>query len=91
MVQEFLEVFLEYLLRLPPDRKIEFVIELIPSTTLNSKSQYRMALSELKKLNVQLQELLHKGFIRPSFSLRGAPVLFVKKKDSTMRLCVDYK
>ena len=91
MVQEFLEVFPEYLPRLPLDREIEFIIELIPGTAPISKAPYRMAPSELKELKVQLQELLDKGFIRPSFSPWGAPVLFVKKKDGTLRLCIDYR
>ena len=91
VVQEFLEVFPEDLPGLPPDREIEFIIELILGTAPISKVLYRMALSELKELKVQLQELLDKGFIRPSFSPWGAPVLFVKKKDGTLRLCIDYR
>ena len=78
-------------LQLPPDREIEFVIDVIPGTTPISKAAYRMAPTELKELKLQLQELLDKGFIRPSFSPWGAPVLFVKKKDGTMRLCIDYR
>ena len=77
MVQEFLEVFPEDLPRLPLDRETEFIIELIPSTAPISKAVYRMAPSELKELKVQLQELLDKRFIRPTFSPWGAPVLFV--------------
>ena len=91
MVNEFLEVYLEDLPGLPPDRELELDIERIPGTTPISKTPYRMALVELKELKVQLQELLDKGFIRPSFSPWGAPVLFEKKKDGTMRLCIDYK
>lgn len=91
VVNEFLEVFPEDLLGLPPDRELEFEIELMPGTTPISKTPYRMAPVELKELKVQLQELLDKGFIRPSFSPWGAPVLFVKKKDGTMRLCIDYR
>ena len=91
VVQEFLEVFPEDLPGLPPDREIEFIIELIPCTAPISKAPYRMAPSELKELKVQLQELLDKGFICPSFSPWGAPVLFVKKKDGTLRLCIDYR
>ena len=68
MVNEFLEVFPEELPGLPPDREIEFVIDLLPGTALISKAPYRMAPAELKELKVQLQELLDKGFIRPSFS-----------------------
>ena len=91
VVQEFLEVFPEDLPGLPPDREIEFIIELILGTAPISKVLYRMALSELKELKVQLQKLLDKGFILPSFSPWGAPVLFVKKKDGTLRLCIDYR
>ena len=91
MVNKFLEVFPKDLPGLPPNREIEFVIDLLPSTVHISKAPYRMAPAELKELKVQLQELLDKGFIRPSFSLWGTPILFVKKKDGTMRLCVDYR
>ena len=91
MVQEFLEVFPEDLPGLPLDREIEFVIDLLPGTAPISKAPYRMAPAELKELKVQLQDLLDKGFIRPSHSPWGAPVLFVKKKDGTMRLCIDYR
>ena len=91
VVCDFLDVFPEDLPGLPPDREIEFVIDLIPGTAPISKSPYRMAPTELKELKVQLQELLDKGFIRPSFSPWGAPVLFVEKKDGTLRLCIDYR
>lgn len=73
------------------DREIEFTIEVAPGTQPVSKAPYRMAPVELKELKIQLQELLDKGFIRPSTSPWGAPVLFVKKKDGTMRLCIDYR
>jgi hypothetical protein len=73
------------------EREVEFGIECIPGTTLVSKAPYRMAPAELRELKVQLQELLDKGFIRPSSSPWGAPVLFVKKKDGTMRMCIDYR
>ena len=62
-----------------------------PGTTPISQAPYRMAPAELKELKIQLQELLDKGYIRPSVSPWGAPVLFVKKKDGTMRLCIDYR
>ncbi|XP_062091879.1 uncharacterized protein LOC133797823, partial [Humulus lupulus] len=91
VVRDFLEVFPEDLPGLPPDREIEFVIELLPGTAPVSKAPYRMAPAELKELKIQLQELLDKKFIRPSFSPWGAPVLFVKKKDGTMRMCIDYR
>ena len=76
---------------MPPRREIEFAIDVVPSAALVSITPYRMAPVELKELKLQLQELLEKGFIRPSVSLWGAPVLFVKKKDGTLRLCVDYR
>ncbi|KAG6503272.1 hypothetical protein ZIOFF_035583 [Zingiber officinale] len=76
---------------LPPRRPVEFAIELIPRTAPTSKAPYRMAPKELNELKVQLQELLDRGFIRPSVSPWGSPVLFVKKKDGTMRLCIDYR
>jgi len=91
IVKEFLDVFPEELPGLPPDREIAFEIELLPGTAPISKAPYRMAPAELKELRVQLQEMLDKGFIRPSFSPWGAPVLFVKKKDGTLRMCIDYR
>ncbi|KAI3451367.1 hypothetical protein Pfo_008032 [Paulownia fortunei] len=91
VVQEFVEVFPDDLPGLPPNREIEFVIDVMPGTTSISKAPYRMTPTELKELKVQLQELLDKGFIRPSYSPWGAPVLFVKKKDGTLRLCIDYR
>jgi coenzyme F420-reducing hydrogenase gamma subunit len=76
---------------LPPQREVKFGIECVPGTNPISKAPYRMASSELKELKEQLQELLDKGFIRLSISPRGAPVLFVKKKDGSMRMCIDYR
>ena len=70
---------------------MEFTIDVAPETTPISKAPYRMAPLELKELKIQLQELLDKGFIRPSVSPWGAPVLFVKKKDGSTRLCIDYR
>ena len=90
-MKEYLDVFLDELPRLPPPREIDFAIELESSTTPISRAPYRMAPAELKELKVQLQELLDKGFIRPSTSPWGAPVLFVKKKDGLMHLCTDYR
>ncbi|KAG8474975.1 hypothetical protein CXB51_031666 [Gossypium anomalum] len=81
----------EELSRLPPSRKVEFGTELIPGTAPVSIAPYRMALKELAKLKAQIQELLDHGFIRPSMSPWGAPVLFVKKKDSTIRMCINYR
>ncbi|GKV11419.1 hypothetical protein SLEP1_g22680 [Rubroshorea leprosula] len=91
VVREFPDVFSEDLPGLPPDRKVEFAIDLVPGTGPISKAPYRMAPAELKELKVQLEELLEKGFIRPSVSPWGALVLFVKKKDGSMRLCIDYQ
>jgi len=90
VVQEFLDVFQE-VSGLPPDWEIEFAIELLPGTAPISKAAYRMALAELAELKKQLQELLDKGLIQPSVSPWGAPVLFVRKKDGSMRLCIDYR
>ena len=90
-VSDFPVVFPEELLGLPPQREIEFAIDVVPGATPASVTPYRMAPLELKELKLQLQELLDKGFIRPSVSPWGAPVLFVKKKDGTLRLCVDYR
>ena len=70
---------------------MEFVIELKPGTAPISRRAYRMPPKELAKLKTRLQELLDKGFIRPSSSLWGCPAIFVKKKDKTLRLCVDYR
>ena len=91
VVQDFLDVFQENLQSLPPVREIDFAIDLVLGTAPIFEIPYRMAPAELKELKTQLQELLGKGFVRPSFSPWGAPVLFVKKKDGTMRLCIDYR
>ena len=80
IVQEFTDVFPDDLLRLPSNREVEFSIDLLPGTTLISKAPYRMAPKELKQLKAQLEELLDKGFIHPSASPWGAPVLFIKKQ-----------
>jgi hypothetical protein len=91
VVCEFLNVFLEDLPGLPPERDVEFVIELKPGTTPVSRRSYRMPPNELAELKKQLQDLLEKGFIRPSSSPWGCPAIFVKKKDQTLRMCVDYR
>ncbi|KAA3469597.1 Retrotransposable element Tf2 [Gossypium australe] len=90
VVCDYPDIFPEELPRLPPVREVEFRIELAPGTAPISIAPYRMAPTELKELKAQLQELTDKGFARPSFSPWGAPVLFVKKKDGSMRLCIDY-
>jgi hypothetical protein len=91
VVQEFADVFPDELPGMPPDRDVEFVTELQPGTTPISKRPYRMPPKELAELNTQLQELLDKGYIRPSSSPWGCPALFVKKKDGSLTLCVDYR
>ncbi|GKG27793.1 hypothetical protein Tco_0406120, partial [Tanacetum coccineum] len=84
VIQDSPEVFPEELPRLPPPRKVEFCIDLIPGATPVARTPYRLAPSEIKELSKQLQELLEKGFIRPSLSPWGASVLFVKKKDGSL-------
>ncbi|WVZ81134.1 hypothetical protein U9M48_028550 [Paspalum notatum var. saurae] len=92
VVSDFSDVFPEELPGLPPDRDVEFAIELVPGTVPISRRPYRMAPDELKELKVQLQEQLDKGFIRPSSSPWGCPALFAEKKDQGgKRLCVDYR
>jgi hypothetical protein len=91
VVCDYPDVFPDDLLGMPPDRDIEFVIELQPGTTPIWKRAYRKPPKELAELKTQLQELLDKGFIRPSSSPWGCPALFVKKKDGSLRLCVDYR
>nr|GFB40278.1 putative reverse transcriptase domain-containing protein [Tanacetum cinerariifolium] len=76
---------------LPPTRQVEFQINLIPGAAPVARAPYRLAPSEMKELSDQLQELSDKGFIRPSSSPWGAPVLFVKKKDGSFRMCIDYR
>jgi hypothetical protein len=91
IVKEYHDVFPEELPGMPPHREIEFVIDLAPGTAPIAKRPYRMAATELAELKSQLNELEQKGYIKPSSSPWGAPVLFVKKKDGSMRLCVDYR
>ena len=90
-VSDFPDVFPEELLGLPPQREIKVAIDVVLGATPASITPYRMAPVELKELKLQLQELLEKRFIRPSVSPWGSPVLFVKKKDGTLRLCIDYR
>ncbi|GKG41226.1 hypothetical protein Tco_0470438, partial [Tanacetum coccineum] len=91
VIRDFPEVFLKDLPGLPPPRQVELRIDLIPGTAPVARAPYRLAPSEMKELSKQLQELLKKGFIRPSSSLWGAPVLFVKKKDGSFRMCINYQ
>ncbi|GJT79803.1 putative reverse transcriptase domain-containing protein [Tanacetum coccineum] len=91
IVQDFPKVFPKYLLGLPPTRQVEFQIDLVPGAAPVARAPYRLAPSEMKELSEQLKELSDKGFIRPSSSPWGAPVLFVKKKDESFRMCIDYR
>ena len=91
VVCDYPDVFPDELSGMPPDRDIEFAIELQPGTAPISKRPYRMPPAELAELKKQLQELLDKGFIRPSTSPWGCPALFVKKKDESLRMCIDYR
>ncbi|XP_070667563.1 uncharacterized protein [Malus domestica] len=91
VVRHFLNVVLDDLPGLAPDREVEFIIDLLPGKDLISLTPYRMAPAELRELKTQLQELVDKGFIQPSTSPWGVPVLFVQKKDGTLRLCIDYQ
>ncbi|GJW83737.1 putative reverse transcriptase domain-containing protein [Tanacetum coccineum] len=91
VVRDFVDMFLEDLSGLPLQRQVEFRIDLIPRASPVAKSPYRLAPSEMQELSGQLEELQDKGFIRPSHSPWGAPVLFVKKKDESFRMCIDYR
>ncbi|GKF65566.1 hypothetical protein Tco_0192083, partial [Tanacetum coccineum] len=91
IVQDFLEVFPEDFPGIPPTRQVEFQIDLIPGAAPVARAPYRLAPSEMKELSDQLKELSDKGFIRLSSSPWGAPVLFVKKKDGSFRMCINYR
>ncbi|KAA3483465.1 DNA/RNA polymerases superfamily protein [Gossypium australe] len=91
VVCEYSDVFLKELPGLPPICEVEFGIELVPWTAPISIALYRMAPTKLKELKTQLQDLTDRGFTRPSFSPLGAPVLFIKKKEGTLRMCIDYR
>jgi hypothetical protein len=91
IAQEYPNVFPEDLPGMPPDRDIEFIIELLPGTPPISNRPYRMPVNKLVELKKQIAELQSKGFICPSSSPWGAPVLFMEKKDETQRMCVDYR
>ena len=91
VVCEYVDVFPNELPGLPPQRVVDFAIELHPGTSPISMAPHRMAPVELQELRVQLHELLDKGFIRSSTSPWGASVLLSKKKDKTLRLCIDYR
>ncbi|GJZ39513.1 putative reverse transcriptase domain-containing protein [Tanacetum coccineum] len=91
IVQDSPKVFPEDLSGLPPTRQVEFQIDLVPGAAPIARAPYRLSPSEMKELSEQLKELSDKGFIRPSSSPWGAPVLFVKKKDGSFRMCIDYR
>ncbi|GJU41457.1 putative reverse transcriptase domain-containing protein [Tanacetum coccineum] len=91
IVREFPKVFPEDLPRLPPARQVEFKIDLVPRGAPVARAPYRLAPAELQELSTQLQELSDRGFIRHSSSPWGAPVLFVKKKDGSFRMCINYR
>ncbi|GJV30042.1 putative reverse transcriptase domain-containing protein, partial [Tanacetum coccineum] len=91
IVRDFPEIFPEDLSGIPSARQVVFQINLIPGAAPVARAPYRLAPSEMKELSDQLKELFNKGFIRPSSSPWGAPVLFVKKKDESFRMCIDYR
>ena len=91
VIKEFLNVFPKELPSFPPEREVDLSIEIVYGMTPISRAPYFMGPTELTELKTQLQELLDKGFVRPSVLPWGAPVLFVKKKDCTLRMCIDYR
>src|SRR3954466_1428788 len=91
VIKDYPDVFPEEMPGMPPDREVEFLIDLIQGTGPIAKRPYKMDVDELKELKKQLKEQLDKGFIHPSSSSWGAHVLFVEKKDSSKRLVVDYR
>ena len=90
-MREFPKVFLKDLPGIPPERVIDFRINLLVDINLISIPPYRMAPAELNELKAQLKDSLHKGFIRPSLSHCGPPILFLKKNDGSFRMCIDYR
>ena len=90
VVCKYPDVFPKELLGMPPDQDAEFVIDLLPGTGPIAKRPYHMSIDELEELKKQLKELSDKGYIRPSASPWGSPILFVKKKDGSMRMCIAY-
>nr|GEU40990.1 putative reverse transcriptase domain-containing protein [Tanacetum cinerariifolium] len=91
VIRDYPEVFPKDLSGLPPARPVEFQIDLIPGAAPVARAPYRLAPSKMKELSEQLQELSKKGFIRPSSLPWGSPILFVKKKDGSFRMCIDYR
>jgi hypothetical protein len=90
VLKEFEDIFRK-ILGFPPKRDIDFFVNMMHGETPVYKTLYRMSTPELKELQMQLEELLKKGYIRPSVSPWGAPILFVKKNDGKLRLCIDFK
>ena len=91
VVKEFADLFPEELPGMPPERELEFTIDLKPGTEPIARTPYRMSTQELQELKMQLKELLDLGLIHPSVSPWGAPVVFIRKKDGSWRLCIDYR
>ena len=91
VLQEFEDVSLDEIIGLPPNRDIDFTIDLVLGAAPVSKTPYRMSTLEFLEIKMQLQELLEKKYIRMSVSPWGAPILFVKKKDGTLKICIDYR
>jgi hypothetical protein len=91
ILREYRDVFSKEVPGLPPRRDIDFSIEITPRAVPMSKTPCRMSTPELVELKLQLKEMMDKGYIRPSVSPWGAPILFVKNKDGTLRLCIDYR
>jgi hypothetical protein len=91
ILREYRDVFPEEVLGLPPRRDIDFLIELASGAVPMSRTPYRMSTPDLVELKLQLKEMMDKGYIQPSMSPWGAPVLFMKKKDGTLRMCIDYR
>ena len=91
VVRDYSDIFSEELVLLFPEREIEFKIKLMPKTNPISKTPYHMALGVLKELKIQLEDLLKWNFVQPSVSPWGVPVLFVKRKDGGLRLCINYR
>ena len=91
VLQEFKDLFPSKLPGMPPPRTVDFHIDLVLEAQLVSRAPYRKTNNELNELKIQLEELLEKGHIHPSISPWGAPVVFVKKRDGSLRLCIDYR
>lgn len=91
LLKEFSDLFVMGILSIPHEIKIDFRIDLVPRTEPISKTPYRMTTQELVELKVHLEELLEKGMIIPSVSPWGAPFIFVKKKDGSLKICIDYR